>query len=204
MMLRAAARVAESAPEVRFSVACLRPRNAQLASQILDRSGMAVPNLTIHHGRTPELMRLADCAWAVSGSISLELMHQTLPTVIVYKLNRLDLLIARPFIKSRFITLVNLLADAELMPEFLTTVDVSRELAAQAIRWLDDPRERARAANSLAALRDKVARPGASERAAERIAAAMGIRSGPIPIAYRGPHLASTSSEAPRPLILRP
>ena len=37
-------------------------------------------------------------------------------------------MIARPFIKAKYITLVNLLADAELMPEYLTERDVSDEL----------------------------------------------------------------------------
>ena len=53
---------------------------------------------------------------------------EALPTVILYKLNRIDLWVARPFIKAKFITLVNLLADEELMPEYLTEHDVSDEL----------------------------------------------------------------------------
>ena len=107
-------------------------------------------------------------AWAVSGSVSLELMMEALPTVILYKLNRVDLMIARPFIKAKYITLVNLLADAELMPEYLTVKDVSDELVTWARTWLDDPIARARATANLAALRHEVARPGASQRAADR------------------------------------
>ena len=114
--------------------------------------------------RTPELIRIADVAWAVSGSVSLELMMEALPTVILYKLNRFDLWIARPFIKAKYITLVNLLADEELMPEYLTERDVSDELSGWARTWLDDPVARARATANLAALRHHVARPGASQR----------------------------------------
>ena len=93
--------------------------------------------------RTPELIRSADVAWAVSGSVSLELMMEALPSVILYKLNRFDLWIARPFIKAKYITLVNLLADEELMPEYLTERDVSNELSGWARTWLDDPVARA-------------------------------------------------------------
>src|SRR5947209_16361694 len=92
--------------------------------------------IEVHAARYPELIRLADVAWSVSGSVSLELMMEALPTVILYKLNRFDLLIARPFIKAKYITLVNLLADAELMPEYLTEHDVSDELAGWASTWL--------------------------------------------------------------------
>ena len=83
-------------------------------------------------------------AWAVSGSVSLELMMEALPTVILYKLNRFDLWIARPFIKAKFITLVNLLANAEIMPEYLTGRDVSEELMRWAAIWLGDPIARAK------------------------------------------------------------
>ena len=89
------------------------------------------------------MIRLADVAWSVSGSVSLELMMEALPTVILYKIRPFDLWVARWFIKSKYITLVNLLADAELMPEYLTSVDVSADLARWARTWLDDPLARA-------------------------------------------------------------
>jgi lipid-A-disaccharide synthase len=130
--------------------------------------------IEVHAGRTPELIRLADVAWAVSGSVGLELMMEALPTVVLYKVNRFDLLIARPFIQAKFISLVNLLADAEVMPEFLTARDVSTDLAIRAHTWLTDPPERARASAALAALRDRVAQPGASDRAAAEILRALG------------------------------
>ena len=82
-------------------------------------------------------------AWAVSGSVSLELMMEALPTVILYKLNRFDLWIARPFIKAKYITLVNLLADAELMPEYLTGRTSRTSWSGWARTWLDDPIARA-------------------------------------------------------------
>jgi len=115
-------------------------------------------------------------------------MMEALPTVVLYKVNRLDLLIARPFIKARYISLVNLLADAEVMPEYLTEHDVSSELAQWAGRWLASPEERKLASDRLRALRDRVAAPGATERAAEAILAAM------PPLVYRGPHEPAVAS----------
>ena len=121
-------------------------------------------------------------------------MAEALPTAILYKVNRIDLIIARPFIKSRFITLVNLLADAEIMPEYLTDREVSRELAGHVLRWLNDPSERQRTTDALAALRDRVAAPGTSERAAERIVSSLlGTRPAP---ALRGPHARPLAVEA--------
>lgn len=174
-MVEAARTLAQKRPGIRFAVACLHERHQAMAEQIITdsihRKG-PIPGagIDVHAGRTAELIRLGQVAWAVSGSVSLELMYEALPTVVVYKVKRVDLWIARPFIKARYISLVNLLADREVFPEYLTSADVSPQLTDWAIKWLDDPAARARAVESLAELRGQVARPGASDRAAEQIA----------------------------------
>jgi lipid-A-disaccharide synthase len=187
IMLRAAARLAAQRCDARFVVACLHEKHRSLAERLICEAGVRLP-VQVFAARTPELIRSADLAWAVSGSVGLELMVEALPTVVIYKLNRFDLWIARPFIKAKYISIVNLLADAELMPEYLTPHDVSAELAQWATVWLDDPRERALESGRLAALRDRVAVPGASERAADRIVEALTAHKGAPAFTYRGPH----------------
>ena len=150
--------------------------------------------IEVYAGRTPEIIRLARVAWAVSGSVGLELMVEALPSVVLYKIKRFDLWIARWFIKSKYISLVNLLADAEVFPEYLTWRDVSDELARWALAWLEDSEARSLATESLVKLRDLVAQRGASDRAAQHIAiwlrdhrqAAAAARASPA--SYRGPH----------------
>jgi len=189
-MIRAAAKLAQSCPDVRFAVSCLHARHRDLAIQILEQSGLAI-DVEIHAARTPELIRVADIAWAVSGSVGLELMVEALPTVVLYKIKAFDLWVAKHFIKSRYISLVNLLADAEVMPEYLTPVDVSGELAGHAERWLNDPAERRKSSMELARLRDRVAIPGASARAAGRIIAVLETPAGvheATQVIHRGPH----------------
>jgi lipid-A-disaccharide synthase len=174
-MVRAANKMASVRPGVRFGVACLHERHRRLAQEIvasvLEKEG-ASPGLeiAIHAGKTPELIRLARVAWAVSGSVGLELLVESLPSVVLYKIRRFDLWVARFFIKSRYISLVNLLADTELFPEYLTWRDASDELARWGLLWLDDSVARDEARVGLATLRHHVARPGASDRAAARIA----------------------------------
>lgn len=184
VMLRAAAALVASRPgrPIRFVVACLREKHKAMVEAMIGEAGLSALSIEVHAGRTAELIRLADVAWAVSGSVGLELMMEALPTVVLYKVNRFDLVIARPFIKAKFISLVNLLADAEVFPEYLTPRDVSADLARWAALWLDDPAERARRVSALEALRDRVARPGASDRAAAEIVSAL------RPATLRGPH----------------
>src|SRR5262249_52953432 len=79
-MVRAAKALAQERPDVRFAVACLHQRHQALARRIIaesiDRDGEGEspgPAIEVHAGRTPELIRLARVAWAVSGSVGLEL-----------------------------------------------------------------------------------------------------------------------------------
>ncbi len=175
-MIRAAIKLAQKRQDVRFAVACLHERHKKLAEGIIAdtlANAGAQPGLAIdvHAGRTPELIRLARVAWAVSGSVGLELMMEALPTVVLYKIKRFDLWVARWFIKAKYISLVNLLADAEVFPEYLTWRDVSNDLARWADAWLGDSVARLEATSALIKLRDVVAQPGASDRAAQHIAA---------------------------------
>ncbi len=82
-----------------------------------------------------------------------------------------------------------------MFPEFLTWRDVSDDLVRWTLAWLDDSEARARTTASLLALRKKVARPGASDRAAEHIVAWLQRRAekpvddGGLPLSsYHGPH----------------
>lgn len=197
LLLKAAAEVATKRPGTRFLVACHKPAHADRIRALIQAQRLDIPQLEIHQGRTPEIMRAATLALSVSGSVSLELMAEALPTVILYKVRPIDLVIARPFIKSKYITLVNLLADEPVMPEYLTDRDVSGELAGWALQWLNDPEARADRVERLAALRDRVARPGAAARAADRIVSLVQQHQPPAP-ALRGPHTAAPSQAARR------
>lgn len=164
-MIRAAFRVHRSRPDCRFMVACFRPHQQQMVDDYLRRH----PGLPIqtYLGRTPEIINLAHACMAVSGSVSLELLYRTKPTIIVYRIGKLDLKVCNYFKKSRFITLVNLLAEKELFPEFLTDRCEAEAVSEQLLQWLNDPVAFEEARQALVELRHQVAEPGACRSAAE-------------------------------------
>jgi lipid-A-disaccharide synthase len=148
----------------------------------------AKPAIDIYSGRTPELMSLATCCMACSGSVSMELLYYTKPTVIHYWISPLAYAVQRRFRKVKYITLVNLLSTGELypadlspydpsqagaekvlFPEYLTCEDKSAAIAGHLIEWLQDPAALARQITALAQLKAEVAHGGASARAAEYI-----------------------------------
>ncbi|MCZ2342800.1 MAG: lipid-A-disaccharide synthase [Bacteroidales bacterium] len=176
-MLRTAARVRETVPDVRFAVAAFHERHAIVARNALAGSGLPA---TVHVGRTPELIEAADACVSVSGSVSLELLYRLKPTTIVYKIEGYALAIAKQLKTAKYITLVNLLADRELFPEFLTATDPSEAMSQQVIGWLRHPVARQTVVEELRTLRSQVAVPGACERAAtyirERVAQRLNSR----------------------------
>jgi lipid-A-disaccharide synthase len=163
-MLVAAAKVRAVRPDVRFLVAAFNERHAAMARAVA--AGTSLP-IEVCVGRTPEIIELADACIAVSGSVSLELMYRAKPTVIVYHITRLLRWLAKRFVGLPYYTLVNLLAKDALFPEFVTPDDETDRVAGYIIDWLNDPAKRAEAVGKLVSLRDRVAVPGACERAAE-------------------------------------
>jgi lipid-A-disaccharide synthase len=83
--LKAAALIRQSIPNVRLAIAAFKPQHAEFARRQVEASGL---DIEVCVGKTPELIRLADCCMAVSGSVSLELLFQTKPTVIHYAISR--------------------------------------------------------------------------------------------------------------------
>jgi lipid-A-disaccharide synthase len=165
-MLRAARRVHAARPATRFLVAAFNEHQAEMARQEVLRWQMPAE---VHVGRTPEIIELAECCVAVSGSVSLELMYRRKPAVIVYRVKRFDLKVARRLMKVPFITLVNLLAKEEVYPEFLTDRDPSKRVSAEVLKVLSDSGHTNAVRRKLDAMCGEVAKPGACATAARFI-----------------------------------
>lgn len=182
-MLRAAEKIKEAVPEVRFAVAAYKPSQAEIVHEAL---ADYLIDAEVHVHRTPELIRASKCCLAVSGSVSLELLYHAKPTAVVYRISPLAFLVQSFFRRVRYITLVNLLTAKELfpekvgvydpenpedahvlMPEYLTYRDCSKQLAQHVVGWLSNERGRQARVAKLAALREQVGKGGASKQAAD-------------------------------------
>ena len=61
----------------------------------------------------------SNLALAASGTVSLELSMAKLPHVIIYKLNRLTGWLARKILKIKYVNLINILSNEQIIPECL-------------------------------------------------------------------------------------
>ena len=163
LMMAAAHKIKAAVPNVRFSVAAFKESQAVVVREMLSGSGLPIE---VQIGRTPELIEAADACLAVSGSVGLELMYRLKPTVVVYRVTPFGRFVSRQFMTCKYISLVNLLADESLFPEYLTKTDNSDEIASHIIGWLKSPASRDAVVERLRKLREQVAIPGACERAA--------------------------------------
>jgi lipid-A-disaccharide synthase len=172
-LVRAAQHVHAARPDARFLVACFRPAQQQYIDAYLAKRDLPIQTFV---GRTPEIIALSHAAVAVSGSVGLELLYRGTPSAVVYRIGKLDLWVGKKFMTSRYISLVNLLAEKELFPEFLTDRCEAAAIAERVLTWLNDPVAYAAVCAELAALRWRVAEPGACERAAAYVLGALARR----------------------------
>ncbi len=211
--LKSARLVQVHVPNVRFAVACYKAEHAEFAEAAVRASGI---DADVFVGKTPELISVADCCMAVSGSVSLELLHHETPTVILYSIGRVAYAAQHVFRKVRYITLVNLLAAADPLaegaitdendapqcqpfPEYLTYHDRSGSIAGHIITWITDAAARQKTVGQLKLLKARVASPGASHRAAQYIDRAIGKRHTDVP----SPHILASSSQRAEPSARR-
>ncbi|MEI7781481.1 MAG: lipid-A-disaccharide synthase [Planctomycetota bacterium] len=197
-ILRAAAAVHDRVPESRFVIGALHERHAARIRETIRSLGAVLRGVAVRVevGRTRSLIHEATCAIAVSGSVSLELLADRVPTVIVYRIGGFPYIVQSWCRHARFITLVNLLAcrdaigpvrgvwrppqavapaDPEaIYPEYLTVQDPSAHVAGHVVEWLTDPAAQARVVGRLDAIARAVAVGGSAERAAAAVLAIAG------------------------------
>lgn len=77
-------------------------------------------------------------AASVSGTIATELALMKVPTVIFYKVSGLNAFIVRSMIKTKYVSLPNILVDEEIQPECLQEIARPENIAAHLAGFLGD------------------------------------------------------------------
>ncbi len=114
-----------------------------------------------------EVMEQSQVVLAASGTATLECALVGAPMVVVYRLSPLTYAVGRRLVRVPFISLPNLIAGQEVVPELVQRPADEVARAAQQLLEPGPPRERM--LRGLERVRQAVGRPGASRRAAGRI-----------------------------------
>ena len=124
--------------------------------------------VTVLSGKTFRLLQQSRAALVTSGTATLETALLRVPQVVCYRANgsRLVYNLFKRILHVRFVSLVNLIADREVVRELLlqlcTAANVRRELAS----LLDDTPERQRMLEGYREMAARLGEPGAPQRAA--------------------------------------
>jgi lipid-A-disaccharide synthase len=110
----------------------------------------------------------ADVALSASGTATLESAVLGTPVVVMYRLSRATYLLGKAVVKLPNFSLVNIVAEKEVVPELMQS-DVNGERIASEVRRIVAPENYERIRAELAKVREKLGEPGASRRVAEEI-----------------------------------
>jgi len=120
-MLPVMASVAPGFPDYQFVVAAMDHLPAGLYEEITRSYPVRVIN-----GRTYDLMAVAEAALVTSGTATLEAALFDVPQVVCYRTSSLTYTLGKRFIKVRFLSLVNLIMEREVVRELIQN-DLNRK-----------------------------------------------------------------------------
>lgn len=106
--------VVDSFPGLQFVVAAAPSFDAAYYQQFIGDTG-----LKLVFGQTYDLLHAATAAIVASGTATLETALFKVPQVVVYKGGAISIAIARMLVKIKFISLVNLIMDREIVKELI-------------------------------------------------------------------------------------
>jgi lipid-A-disaccharide synthase len=151
-------------PHIRFVAAAVDERTARM---------MQHPRLKVEIGSAHRWMQRAQLAIAASGTATMELAYFGCPMVVLYHVNWITYLIGKMVIRVKWISMPNLIANREIVPEFIQEAAQPAVVAAAARELLPAGPRRAAMEQALAAVVASLGPPGASARAAQLIRAVL-------------------------------
>jgi lipid-A-disaccharide synthase len=170
VMIEVARLLLRSRPGLRFCVAAASEGLAREMSEMLS-SGQSENRQAIEIilGQTPALMQQAWAGLVASGSATLEAAYFRMPFVLIYKVAWPTYIAARLVVNVDYLGMPNLLADKQVVPEFIQH-EAKPSVIVKALQALmDDAKVRDRMISEFDAIVGKLGGSGASDRAARAI-----------------------------------
>jgi len=116
--------------------------------------------------KTYEILHVSEAALVASGTATLEAALFNIPQVVCYKGDLLSMLIAWMLIKVKFISLVNLIMDSEVIKELIGYSLIEKNLLAELKLILQGGTGREKILENYKQLKEKLGHSGASGRIA--------------------------------------
>jgi len=168
VMRRAALELSHQDHDLRFVVSAASEPLAKLIRADL-YGKHATGKFSIVTGDARSVMARVNVGMVASGTATLEAALSELPFVLIYRVAWLTYLAARLVVKVKYLGMPNVLANREIVPEFIQHKAQPRAIATAVARLLTDKAERKRMLKDFACVAQKLGRGEASVNAAEAI-----------------------------------
>lgn len=134
-------------------------------------SKFPAPNFTFEYNIGYAVSHLSRCALAIvaSGTASLECALVGIPQLVVYQVHPLTYAVGKRLVKVKHLSMVNVLANEEVVPELLQDRFDPEAVSQEALELLGDPQRREEMKKRIEQIVSTLGEPGASQRAAAAI-----------------------------------
>ena len=163
LMLASARKVQEQIPTCQFFLPVAPTIPLERIESVVRASGVPV---VFTRNCTYNLMQIADCAIAASGTVTLEAALMELPSVIVYRVKTATYWLIRLVANVSHVGLPNIVSGKRILPELIQDEATSANVSQAALRLLQDPAVRQQARTDIKQVRINLGQPGAVLRVA--------------------------------------
>ncbi len=167
IMLTAACLYTREKPDTRFIIPVAPSIKTGFIQEMLPAN--LADHVTLLRQPLSKALKKVSFALVTSGTATLETALAEVPMVVIYKVNQLSYQLGKRLISVPHISLVNLIAEKEIVPELIQHEALPEKITAQMRALLDNPENYLRVCHELKTLKGKLGKAGAPERAAKAI-----------------------------------
>ncbi|HNP60142.1 MAG TPA: lipid-A-disaccharide synthase [Nitrospirales bacterium] len=168
VFLRSVEQIRSQYPRIQILLAQAHSLSDSVVNEILGHVGQQVK---VVKGRSNEVMAASNLLLVTSGTATLQSALIGTPMVVVYRASPLTYHIGKCLVKIPYISLVNILAGQEIVPELIQDRMTPDRIAHEALKILQDARRQNDMTQAFQAIRNSLGEAGASKRAAAFILA---------------------------------
>lgn len=173
ILLKTAHIIHQKVPSTKFIVSCSNMKNHGLIDFLTNKFIQTKSNthfpIEIITEKISELIKASSLCVSSSGTITLEIASYSVPMVICYRISPFSFFVAKPFLNTPYICLVNKIAERTVVPEKLMYKDEQKWLASKGTELLLNEEKRRSCIEGLKEVNSKIGTPGASEKAANEV-----------------------------------
>jgi lipid-A-disaccharide synthase len=170
-MLAACAELQKTKREIAFVIAVAPGVELSQIHRLVGRSGVCA---VVVQDETYDALAAADVALVCSGTATIEAALLDVPMAVVYRVTALTAMLAKPLVRTKFFSMVNLIAGRRVVAELIQDDFTPQSAAHELQRLLDSEPARDELRRGLAEVREKLGPPGAVARAADAIVSLLG------------------------------